>query len=168
MHIVPSSVTRVAALPDWPSSSSETTTKNVKGLGLLLPKVAGLTASEKKPMSESMQLNHEEVVVGWWIWVLMRSIFFCELTYSIFKRLPRSFRPSFGDSDNKIIIIIILDILQWQNDMRNLCRHRDMISKTSHHEDFLFGLYTWNFSEVLSWSGNLNDRAKLEMQSLVT
>ena len=38
--------------------------------------------------------------------------FFCELTYSIFKRLPRSFRPSFGDSDNKIIIIIILDILQ--------------------------------------------------------
>ena len=64
MHIVPSSVTRVAALPDWPSSSSETTTKNVKGLGLLLPKVAGLAASEKKPMSESMQLNHEEVVVG--------------------------------------------------------------------------------------------------------
>ena len=65
MHIVPSSVTRVAALPDWSSSSSETTTKNVKDLlGLLLPKVAGLAASEKKPMSESMQLNHEEVVIG--------------------------------------------------------------------------------------------------------
>ena len=75
---------------------------------------------------------------GWWIWVLMRSNFFCELTYSIFKGLPRSFRPSFGDSDNNIIIIIILDILQWQNDMRNLWKHRDMISKTSHHEDFLF------------------------------
>ena len=48
------------ALSEPPSSS---TMKNVKGLlGSLPPKFAGLATSEKNPMS--MQLSHEEVVVG--------------------------------------------------------------------------------------------------------
>ena len=56
--------------PSTPSSSSSssgtmttTTTTKVKGLlGPLPPKFTGLATSEKNPMS--MQLSHEEVVVG--------------------------------------------------------------------------------------------------------
>jgi pyrimidine and pyridine-specific 5'-nucleotidase len=51
------------ALSDFPPPSSSGTTKKVKGLiGPLPPKFAGLATSEKNPMS--MQLSHEEVVVG--------------------------------------------------------------------------------------------------------
>jgi pyrimidine and pyridine-specific 5'-nucleotidase len=47
----------------WGALSDSSTTKNVKGLlGPLPPKFAGLATSEKNPMS--MQLSHEEVVVG--------------------------------------------------------------------------------------------------------
>ena len=65
-HIVPLSGAW-GALSDFPppppKSSSGTTTKKVKGLlGPLPPKFAGLATSEKNPMS--MQLSHEEVVVG--------------------------------------------------------------------------------------------------------
>ena len=60
-HIVPLSGAW-GALSEPPSSSG-TMTKNVKGLlGPLPPKFAGLATSEKNPMS--MQLSHEEVVVG--------------------------------------------------------------------------------------------------------
>lgn len=60
-HIVPLSGAW-GALSDTPGSSG-TTMKNVKGLlGPLPPKFAGLATSEKNPMS--MQLSHEEVVVG--------------------------------------------------------------------------------------------------------
>ena len=49
--------------PQPPSPGSSGTTKKVKGLiGPLPPKFAGLATSEKNPMS--MQLSHEEVVVG--------------------------------------------------------------------------------------------------------
>ena len=58
-HIVPLSGAW-GALSD---SSSGATTKNLKGLlGPLPHKFAGLATSEKNPMS--MQLSHEEVVVG--------------------------------------------------------------------------------------------------------
>ena len=61
-HIVPLSGAW-GALSEPPSSSSGTTMKNMKGLlGALPPKFAGLATSEKNPMS--MQLSHEEVVVG--------------------------------------------------------------------------------------------------------
>jgi pyrimidine and pyridine-specific 5'-nucleotidase len=63
-HIVPLSGAW-GALSNFPppSPSSSGTTKKVKGLlGPLPPKFAGLAMSEKNPMS--MQLSHEEVVVG--------------------------------------------------------------------------------------------------------
>ena len=60
-HIVPLSGAW-GALSEPPSSSG-VTMKHVKGLlGSLPPKFAGLATSEKNPMS--MQLSHEEVVVG--------------------------------------------------------------------------------------------------------
>ena len=64
-HIVPLSGAwgALSDFPPPPQSSSGTTTKKVKGLlGPLPPKFAGLATSEKNPMS--MQLSHEEVVVG--------------------------------------------------------------------------------------------------------
>jgi pyrimidine and pyridine-specific 5'-nucleotidase len=61
-HILPLSGAW-GALSESSSSSTGTTTKKVKGLlGPLPPKFAGLATSEKNPMS--MQLSHEEVVVG--------------------------------------------------------------------------------------------------------
>ena len=57
---MPSSTTWASS---FSSSGTTTTTKNVKGLlGSLPPKFVGLATSEKNLMS--MQLSHEEVVVG--------------------------------------------------------------------------------------------------------
>ena len=71
-HIVPLSGVWGALSSDFPppstpssssSSGTTTTTTKVKGLlGPLPPKFTGLATSEKNPMS--MQLSHEEVVVG--------------------------------------------------------------------------------------------------------
>ena len=63
-HIVPLSGAwgALSDFPPPPSSSSGMTTKTKGLLGSLPPKFAGLATSEKNPMS--MQLSHEEVVVG--------------------------------------------------------------------------------------------------------
>ena len=61
-HIVPLSGAW-GALSDFPPPPTPSGGTKVKGLlGPLPPKFAGLATSEKNPMS--MQLSHEEVVVG--------------------------------------------------------------------------------------------------------